>query len=74
MINNLSPVPIPKDKSMLILTRRAGESIMICDSIEVNIQGINGKHVRIGISAPREVPVHREENYVSLQADATRGK
>jgi carbon storage regulator len=46
---------------MLILTRRIGESVMIGSEISVAIIGIKGQQVRIGITAPKEIPVHREE-------------
>ena len=46
---------------MLILTRRENEAIMIHDNIEVSVLEIRGNQVRLGINAPREVPVHREE-------------
>lgn len=46
---------------MLILTRRIGESIMIGDKIVVTLLGINANHARVGITAPKEIPVHREE-------------
>lgn len=48
---------------MLILNRRRLEAIMIGDSIEIRVLGIHGNQVRIGINAPREVGVHREEVY-----------
>ena len=48
---------------MLILARRIGETIMINDDIKVTVLGIQGSHVRIGISAPKEVPIMREELY-----------
>lgn len=46
---------------MLILTRKAGESICIGDDATVKVIGVEGGHVKLGISAPREIPVHREE-------------
>jgi len=46
---------------MLILTRRAGEALRIGDDIEVTVMAVNGSQVRIGINAPRDVPVDREE-------------
>jgi carbon storage regulator len=48
---------------MLILTRKIGESIMIGDNIVVNIISSNGSNIRVGVDAPREIPVHREEVY-----------
>lgn len=46
---------------MLILTRRVGESIMIGGNIVVTLLGVNGNQARVGITAPKEIPVHREE-------------
>jgi carbon storage regulator len=48
---------------MLILTRRAGETIMVGDEVTVTVLGIKGNQVRIGVNAPKQVAVHREEIY-----------
>ena len=54
---------------MLILTRRVNENIRIGDDITVTILGIQDNHVRIGINAPREVEIHREEIYKKIQRE-----
>ncbi len=54
---------------MLILTRRAGETIMVGDEVTVTIIGIKANQVRIGVNAPRQIAVHREEIYHRIQAE-----
>ncbi len=52
---------------MLILTRRVGESLMVGDDITITVLGVKGNQVRIGVDAPRDVAVHREEIYNRIQ-------
>ena len=63
---------------MLILTRMVGETLMIGDSVTVTVLGVKGNQVRIGITAPKDVAVHREEIFQRLQKDessaATKGE
>jgi len=54
---------------MLILTRRTGESLMVSDDVKLTILGVKGNQVRIGVDAPKEVSVHREEVYERIQAE-----
>jgi carbon storage regulator len=54
---------------MLILTRRVGEALMIGDQVSVTVLGVKGNQVRIGINAPKDVAVHREEIYQRIRKD-----
>ena len=57
---------------MLVLTRKSNQSIMIGDEIEVSVLAIMGEKVRIGIEAPRSIPVFRKEVYLEIQQDKPR--
>jgi carbon storage regulator len=54
---------------MLVLTRKSNQSIMIGDDIEVSVLSVMGEKVRIGIQAPREIPVFRKEVYLEIQQE-----
>jgi carbon storage regulator len=54
---------------MLILTRRVGETLMIGDDVSVTVLGVKGNQVRIGVNAPRDVSVHREEIYERIKRE-----
>lgn len=54
---------------MLILTRKVGETLMVGDEITITVLGVKGNQVRIGVNAPRDVAVHREEIYNRIQED-----
>lgn len=54
---------------MLVLSRRLGETLIIGDDIKITVLGISGNQVRLGIAAPKEVTVHREEVYLRIQEE-----
>ena len=54
---------------MLILTRRAGETLMIGDDVSITVLGVKGNQVRIGVNAPKNISVHREEIYQRIQRE-----
>ncbi len=56
---------------MLILTRRVGETLMIGDEVTVTVLGVKGNQVRIGVNAPKDVAVHREEIYDRIRKEGT---
>ncbi len=54
---------------MLILTRRVGETLMIGEDVTVTVLGVKGNQVRIGVNAPKDIPVHREEIYERIKRE-----
>ena len=72
-------VPLKKNNkdggkvAMLILTRRVGESVVIGDDVDVTVLGMRGNQVRLGVTAPREIAVHREEIYQRIHDDKENG-
>jgi carbon storage regulator len=58
---------------MLILTRRIGETLIIGDDVNITVLGVKGNQVRLGINAPKDVSVHREEIYLRIQQEKQGG-
>jgi carbon storage regulator len=56
---------------MLILTRRVGETLVIGDDVTITVLGVRGNQVRVGVNAPKDVAVHREEIYQRIQDEKT---
>jgi carbon storage regulator len=59
---------------MLILTRRVGETVVIGDDVTVTVLGVKGNQVRLGVNAPKQVAVHREEIYERIQRERADGR
>ena len=59
---------------MLILTRRVGETVVIGDEVTVTVLGVKGNQVRLGVNAPREVAVHREEIFERIKRERSNGE
>ena len=58
---------------MLILTRRINESLIVGDDVKVTVLSVKGKQIKLGVTAPREIAVHREEIYQRIQQENARG-
>lgn len=58
-----------KGDYMLVLSRQVGESVIIGDNVTVTVVGVKGSNVRIGINAPKDVSIHREEIYTRIQKE-----
>lgn len=58
---------------MLVLSRRIGETLVVGDDVKISVLGVKGKQVRLGISAPKTVTVHREEIYKKIKEENSQG-
>ena len=67
-------LPCQGDLVMLILTRRIGETLIIGDDVNITVLGVKGNQVRLGINAPKDVSVHREEIYLRIQQEKQGGE
>jgi carbon storage regulator len=65
----VNTINLSKGNSMLILTRRVGETVMVGDAVTVTVLGVKGNQVRVGINAPKSVAVHREEIYERIKRE-----
>lgn len=63
----------PEERGMLILTRRVGETVMIGNDVTVTVLGVKGNQVRIGVNAPKEIAVHREEIFERIKREEQSG-
>jgi len=69
LLVNYSKTSRQKELKMLVLSRRKDESIIIGDDVEVTIVDVRGDKVRLGITAPKNIPVHRREVYEAIQRE-----
>jgi carbon storage regulator len=69
LLQNSTTIVI-KEECMLILTRKIGESLLIGEDISISVLSVRGNQVKIGVDAPKEVTVHREEIYQRLKEEA----
>jgi carbon storage regulator len=76
-LNGLEPGEVRshagQEKNMLILTRRVGETVMIGNDVTVTVLGVKGNQVRVGVNAPRDVAVHREEIFERIKREEQGG-
>jgi len=73
-VKYLEKANLQKELRMLVLSRRKDESIMVGDDVEITIVDVRGDKVRLGITAPKHIPVHRREVYEAIQREKSRKK